>query len=215
MGAARLRISSFPQIGEGADARAWDGPAPMVQASASSHFDPPSAVLDGLVPANSADRSIPRFVWPQRRRRPRRGGVRRMDRVPLLRSRARSDRRRSTGRRMRQPRMRPAVFLVARVVGRFGVEARGRRRGVSRGERQIQPGSLYARSHDRHPAAGGGHKAASRRASWSGAWRNSPGRDHLSPRWNLSVLTMPEPSLMITNWSAATFLTVSAAPFGQ
>ena len=65
MGAARLRISSFPQIGDGPDAHAWDGPAPIVQASASSHFEPPSAVFDGLVPSNSADRSIPRFVWPQ------------------------------------------------------------------------------------------------------------------------------------------------------
>lgn len=67
MGAARLRISSFPQIGESTDARAWDGPAPIVQASASSHIEPPSAVLDGLVPSNSADRSIPRFVWAQSR----------------------------------------------------------------------------------------------------------------------------------------------------
>ncbi len=65
MGAARLRIASFPQIGSGPDAQVWDGPAPIVQASASSHFEPPSAVLDGLVPSNSADRSIPRFVWPQ------------------------------------------------------------------------------------------------------------------------------------------------------
>jgi hypothetical protein len=65
MGAARLRIASFPQIGDGPEAHVWDGPAPMVQASASSHFDPPSAVLDGLAPANSADRSIPRFVWPE------------------------------------------------------------------------------------------------------------------------------------------------------
>ena len=65
MGAARLRISAFPQIGAGAEAHVWDGPAPMVQVSAASHYDPPSAALDGLVPANSADRGIPRFVWPQ------------------------------------------------------------------------------------------------------------------------------------------------------
>jgi len=65
MGAARLRISSFPQIGEGPGAQAWNFPAPIVRASSSSHFEPPSAALDGLVPANSADRSIPRFVWPQ------------------------------------------------------------------------------------------------------------------------------------------------------
>jgi len=37
----------------------------MVQASASSHFAPPSAVLDGLIPSSSSDRSIPRFVWAQ------------------------------------------------------------------------------------------------------------------------------------------------------
>ena len=65
MGAARLRIASFPQIGEGPGALAWDGPAPVVQASGSSHFEPPSAVLDGLAPSSSADRSIPRFVWAQ------------------------------------------------------------------------------------------------------------------------------------------------------
>ncbi|HTX37254.1 MAG TPA: beta-L-arabinofuranosidase domain-containing protein [Bryobacteraceae bacterium] len=65
MGAARLRISSFPQIGTGPDAQSWDFPAPIVQASASTHFEPPSAVFDGLVGANSADRSIPRFVWPR------------------------------------------------------------------------------------------------------------------------------------------------------
>ena len=64
MGAARLRISSFPRIGDGPEAHVWDGPAPMVQASASSHVEPPSAVLDGLAPSHSADRSIPRFVWP-------------------------------------------------------------------------------------------------------------------------------------------------------
>jgi DUF1680 family protein len=64
MGAARLRISSFPQIGDGPTAREWDGMAPIVQASHSDHYQPPSAAFDGLVPANSADRSIPRFVWP-------------------------------------------------------------------------------------------------------------------------------------------------------
>jgi DUF1680 family protein len=65
MGAARLRIASFPQIGSGPDAHPWDFPAPMVRASASTHFEPPSAALDGLAPSNSADRSIPRFVWPR------------------------------------------------------------------------------------------------------------------------------------------------------
>ena len=75
MGAARLRISSFPEIGEGPDAKTWSGSAPIVQASSSSHFDPPSAALDGLVPSNSADRSIPRFVWPQTGGRAAAGGM--------------------------------------------------------------------------------------------------------------------------------------------
>lgn len=65
LGAARLRISAFPQVGDGPNAVTWDGSAPIVLASASSHFDPPSAVFDGLLPANSADRSIPRFLWAQ------------------------------------------------------------------------------------------------------------------------------------------------------
>jgi hypothetical protein len=65
MGAARLRISSFPLIGDGPGAHTWTGPAPIVLASSSSHYEPPSAVLDGIVPSNSADRSVPRFVWPQ------------------------------------------------------------------------------------------------------------------------------------------------------
>jgi DUF1680 family protein len=63
MGAARLRIASFPRVSDGPEARTWDGAAPLVFASAASHYEPPSAALDGLVPASSADRSIPRFVW--------------------------------------------------------------------------------------------------------------------------------------------------------
>jgi hypothetical protein len=62
MGAARLRITAFPRIAD--NGAVWDGPAPMVFASAAGHYEPPSAALDGLAPANSADRSVPRFVWP-------------------------------------------------------------------------------------------------------------------------------------------------------
>jgi DUF1680 family protein len=65
MGAARLRISSFPLVGSGPDAHSWDGAAPIVLASSSSHYQPPSAVFDGIVPSGSGDRSVPRFVWPQ------------------------------------------------------------------------------------------------------------------------------------------------------
>ena len=149
MGAARLRISAFPQIGDGPDAHVWDGPAPIVQASASSHFEPPSAVFDGLAPADSADRSIPRFVWPQgeagmwieyRYSEPRTIGMG----GGLL------------GGERRWRRVRPAVVVVASVVGRFGVEARGGRSGLSHREGQIQPGPVYAGSHHGYPAAGGG-----------------------------------------------------------
>jgi hypothetical protein len=64
MGAARLRISSFPLIGNGADAREWE--APKVSPIHASHVfasDSVEAVNDGILPTNSADRRIPRFTW--------------------------------------------------------------------------------------------------------------------------------------------------------
>lgn len=67
MGCARLRISSFPQIGEGPHARVWKDSVPVALASSSSHFEPPSAMGDELLPESSADRRIPRFIWPDRR----------------------------------------------------------------------------------------------------------------------------------------------------
>jgi DUF1680 family protein len=57
MGAARLRISSFPQVAD--NGAAWDGAAPMVFASSSDHYNPPSAVMDGLTA------QYPRFLWTQ------------------------------------------------------------------------------------------------------------------------------------------------------
>ena len=72
MGAARLRISAFPVIGQGPDARPWQEPAkPAFEVQASHCFDGDSldAVADGLLPANSNDHSIPRMTWW-----PRRGG---------------------------------------------------------------------------------------------------------------------------------------------
>ena len=63
MGCARLRISAFPQIGDGADARVWREAVPIVLASTSSHLAPPTAANDGILPANSADRNVPRFQW--------------------------------------------------------------------------------------------------------------------------------------------------------
>ncbi len=63
MGCARLRISSFPVIGEGADARRWKENVPLAMASYSTYLEPPAAMNDGLAPRSSADRSIPRFTW--------------------------------------------------------------------------------------------------------------------------------------------------------
>lgn len=65
MGCARLRISAFPRIGEGPGAKEWQESVPIWLASRSGHFDPPSALGDGILPRDSADRSIPRFLWPE------------------------------------------------------------------------------------------------------------------------------------------------------
>lgn len=68
MGAARLRISAFPTIGQGPEAHEWKPtpPAPRpadYKTSASHIFDELSALCDGIVPASSDDHSIPRFTW--------------------------------------------------------------------------------------------------------------------------------------------------------
>jgi hypothetical protein len=65
MGAARLRISAFPTIGSGPDAREWQR-EPVPPAAMASHCwdaDTVEAVSDGLVPKDSADNSIRRFTW--------------------------------------------------------------------------------------------------------------------------------------------------------
>ncbi len=67
MGAARLRISSFPTVGDGADATEWaelpeTKPLP-VTASHTFEGDSTRAVMDKRIPRNSGDRSIPRFTW--------------------------------------------------------------------------------------------------------------------------------------------------------
>ncbi len=62
MGAARLRITSFPVIGKGKEAHDW----PTTLPAAASHVwqgDTLDALSDGLSPANSHDESIPRFTW--------------------------------------------------------------------------------------------------------------------------------------------------------
>jgi hypothetical protein len=67
MGAARLRISAFPVIGEGPDARRWKAPPePLPYKASASHCwegDTVKALGDGLVPKDSGDGSIPRMTW--------------------------------------------------------------------------------------------------------------------------------------------------------
>lgn len=72
MGAARLRISAFPEISDAADARPWTpspGAAQLYRASASHTFggDSVRAVADGVEPSSSADAGIPRHTfWDHR-----------------------------------------------------------------------------------------------------------------------------------------------------
>ena len=64
MGAARLRISSFPVIGKGSEAHEWAAAKPSpVSASHCWPTDTVEALVDGLEPKDSNDRSIPRFTW--------------------------------------------------------------------------------------------------------------------------------------------------------
>lgn len=68
MGAARLRISSFPTVSESPSAHHWVAPPVAKKAlpAISSHTfsgDTVNALSDGLLPSNSGDQEIPRFTW--------------------------------------------------------------------------------------------------------------------------------------------------------
>jgi hypothetical protein len=63
MGAARLRISSFPVIGTGPDAHEWTKPATPPKASFCFASDTTTALNDRILPKNSGDMDIPRFTW--------------------------------------------------------------------------------------------------------------------------------------------------------
>ncbi|MCZ2080461.1 MAG: glycoside hydrolase family 127 protein [Bryobacteraceae bacterium] len=68
MGCARLRISAFPVFGDGPEAHTWsERQPPILLASNASHYNPPTVVIDGVTPRNSADRNTPRFSWPVER----------------------------------------------------------------------------------------------------------------------------------------------------
>ena len=63
MGAARLRISAFPVIGQSADAHQWSASTALPKASWCFEGDTTAALNDGILPTNSADETIPRFTW--------------------------------------------------------------------------------------------------------------------------------------------------------
>jgi len=63
MGCARLRISAFPWIGSGPDARRWTAPDVSASASHVCPFDTLAALTDGVLPGSSSDQRIPRFTW--------------------------------------------------------------------------------------------------------------------------------------------------------
>src|SRR5262249_26573361 len=64
MGAARLRLTCLPTVGQGRDAHEWTKPAAsLIHASHCFANDSVEAVADGLEPKNSGDGSIPRFTW--------------------------------------------------------------------------------------------------------------------------------------------------------
>ena len=64
MGAARLRITSFPTIGNGATAHDWPTPVTTNVTVTASHMnDDTDAPLVGVVPASSGDTVTSRFTW--------------------------------------------------------------------------------------------------------------------------------------------------------
>jgi hypothetical protein len=64
MGAARLRITSFPVISEGQDAHTWEAAKPLpVSASHCNEADTLEALVNHQKPKSSSDPSIPRFTW--------------------------------------------------------------------------------------------------------------------------------------------------------
>lgn len=69
MGCARLRISSFPTVSDAPGAKEWVKPKVLYRAKASfvHGADTVTALCDGLTPSSSADLTIPRFTWWDRK----------------------------------------------------------------------------------------------------------------------------------------------------
>ncbi|MEZ5965516.1 MAG: glycoside hydrolase family 127 protein [Planctomycetota bacterium] len=67
MGAARLRICSFPVVEDGANARPWPLPPDawswQIEASHCYRYDTLEALRDGEVPGDTSEPRFPRFTW--------------------------------------------------------------------------------------------------------------------------------------------------------
>jgi hypothetical protein len=63
MGAARLRITSFPVIGEGPEARAWATTTPAKVTASFVGGESPQALNESMPPSASSDQDVPRFTW--------------------------------------------------------------------------------------------------------------------------------------------------------
>jgi len=64
MGAARLRIASFPVIGSGKDVHEWTMPKASALTASYCHVtDTLEAIADGVEPKSSSDKIIRRFTW--------------------------------------------------------------------------------------------------------------------------------------------------------
>ncbi len=63
MGAARLRLTSFPTIGSGPGAHDWPAPAAFVSANASHVNDDLDAMSNPSEPSSSLGANTPRFTW--------------------------------------------------------------------------------------------------------------------------------------------------------
>ena len=64
MGAARLRLTAFPVIGQGPDAQVWVAPKPLpIVASHCWENDTVEALMTPRAPKSSNDQSLPRFTW--------------------------------------------------------------------------------------------------------------------------------------------------------
>jgi hypothetical protein len=63
MGAARLRITSFPVIGSGPDAKEWTVPPKAPRVSHCYAGDTAMALNDGILPKTSSDQNIPRMTF--------------------------------------------------------------------------------------------------------------------------------------------------------